>query len=956
MNTRDRMLIALVLGTLLVVSRPLGAQSEGGQDAGNDEPAVEEIVIRGFRYSLDVALDAKRDATSAIDMIVAEDIADFPDLNLAEAIQRVPGVSIQRDAGEGRQITVRGLGPEFTRIKLNGVEAMSANGGTDAAGGTNRQRNFDFNTFASELFNAITVRKTATASTEEGSLGATVDLRSARPFDYDGFTIATSLTGAYNDISEEVDPRAALLVSNTFAEDKLGALFSAAYTERNLIDEGSSTVRWASACSLNPMSPAFLEVCPSPTTPNFVPRLPRYDHYEHAQERLGLTGALQFRPSESTEFALDVLFARFDAERSEIFLEIPNFSAGQAGLQAVDVEVDGNNSVVAGTFNNVDIRTEQRFDELRTDFTQVTLDASHAFSDTVKVNALVGFAEADHENPVQTTMLFDWNNIPSITYDYRGDARLPVITYNGVDLTSTTIGAPQTAAGSIVNSNGWYLSQIRLRPQSSINSFTSYQADLQWEPWEGKTFSVGAQFKDFTFETTELRRNPFSCAPPLPAPNSNAEGCITAAQRAVPLSSYANVFTFGDDLGIPSGTTVSFLLPDPALAAEVFGLYDPASFPLAIGPSLNNNRTVEEDDLGVFAQFDFTTELAGLPLRGNVGVRYVQTDQFSTGFSFLQTGPTAGSITPVEATRDYTDTLPALNLAMNLTDEFIVRLGASKVMSRPQLGTLTPGGTVNVSGNNRTAAIGNPLTDPTRANAYDLGLEWYFANESLLGLALFYKDIKSRPQTISLTSQVFTGNPFGIPDSVAVAACGNLPNCAPDLPIWTFTSTVNGEGGRLRGFEFSYQQPFTFLPSALRNFGAIVNFTWVDSEINYVNPVTGQTDTADLTGLSNTAYNATLYYETDRFGARVSAAFRDEYLDPTAGVPGRDGNNLEGVAETLTIDAAARFNITDGIAITFEGLNLTDEFQDQWVDQAANRLSFYHHTGRNYMLGVRAKF
>jgi len=192
--------------------------------------------------------------------------------------------------------------------------------------------------------------------------------------------------------------------------------------------------------------------------------------------------------------------------------------------------------------------------------------------------------------------------------------------------------------------------------------------------------------------------------------------------------------------------------------------------------------------------------------------------------------------------------------------------------------------------------------------------------------------------------------------SVAVAACGSIANCAPELPIWTFNSTVNGEGGKLEGFEVSYQQPFTFLPGALQNFGVILNYTAVDSEIDYVNPQTNTTDKADLTGLSNSAYNATLYYETQRFGARVSAAYRDEYLDPTAGVPGRDGNNLEGVSETTTIDASARFSVTDNIDVTFEGLNLTDEFQDQWVDDASRRLSFYHHTGRNYLLGVRVKF
>ncbi len=146
----------------------------------------------------------------------------------------MPGVSIARDAGEGRQISVRGLGPQFTRVRINGMEAMSANGGTDAAGGTNRDRSFDFNTFASELFNSITIRKTSAAETEEGSLGATVDLRSARPFDYDGFTVVTGVQGSYNDITEDLDPRGAFLISDTFADGKFGALLSVAYTERQV--------------------------------------------------------------------------------------------------------------------------------------------------------------------------------------------------------------------------------------------------------------------------------------------------------------------------------------------------------------------------------------------------------------------------------------------------------------------------------------------------------------------------------------------------------------------------------------------------------------------------------------------------------------------------------------------------------------------------------------------------
>src|SRR4029079_9353019 len=199
--------------------------------------SLEEVVVTGYRQSLSVALDSKRASTDAIDAIVAEDIADFPDLNLAESIQRVPGVSIARDGGEGRQVSVRGLGPQFTRVRINGVEAMSANGSTDAAGGTNRGRNFDFNTFASELFSNLTVRKTATASTEEGSLGATVDLRTGRPFDFSGLTISGYAQIVYKDLDESAEPRAAFLISNTFADDKFGALLSVAYTDRNLADE-----------------------------------------------------------------------------------------------------------------------------------------------------------------------------------------------------------------------------------------------------------------------------------------------------------------------------------------------------------------------------------------------------------------------------------------------------------------------------------------------------------------------------------------------------------------------------------------------------------------------------------------------------------------------------------------------------------------------------------------------
>src|SRR5690606_3654493 len=240
------------------------------------------------------------------------------------------------------------------------------------------------------------------------------------------------------------------------------------------------------------------------------------------------------------------------------------------------------------------------------------------------------------------------------------------------------------------------------------------------------------------------------------------------------------------------------------------------------------------------------------------------------------------------------------------------------------------------------------------AKAYDLALEWYFADEALLGLALFYKDIGSFVQIIRQTGS-FSDNPLGLPDSVAIAACGTaIPDPATCLGGWQFNQPRNSPGGNLKSFEVSYQQPFTFLPRPFNNFGVVLNYTRVDSSIDYFVEATGTaTVENDLIQLSRHAFNATLYYETQKFGARVSAAYRDRYLTT---VPGRNGNDVEGADETLNIDFASSWNVNDNVAVTFEALNLTDEFQDQWVDAFGNRLSYYHHQGRQYLAGVRIKF
>jgi iron complex outermembrane receptor protein len=955
LSDRNRSPLGATVQAILGVVSCAAAAGAWAQAAPAQE-TLEEIVVTGFRQSLSVALDAKREATGAIDAIVAEDIADFPDLNIAESIQRVPGVSIARDGGEGRQVSVRGLGPQFTRVRINGMEAMSANGGTDAAGGTNRDRSFDFNTFASELFNAVTIRKSSAAEIEEGSLGATVDLRSARPFDYDGFTVVTSVQGSYNDISEDLDPRGALLISNTFADGKFGALISAAYTKRNLLDEGSSAVRWQDSrntdgsrvpgAEFGPLGAGY-PTATAPTLPQlqaaFRPRIPRYDIYEHEQERLGLTGSLQWQVADSTVVSLDALFARFDAQRSEIFLEAPVFSATTANamnqVNPLDAVIDSTNTLVYGVFDNVDIRSEARFDELRTDFTHVTLDGSHEFSEQLRLHALVGYSQAEHDNPIQTTLMFDRQDVDGYSFDYRGNSRLPVISYGNVDVT---------------NPSTWTLSQIRLRPQTSTNEFRTASFELAWDVADAVTLKAGPQWKQFEFETSSLQRSNGTL--------TNQEGVIPANVAATPIADYSRLVSISNNLDVPSGSARTWLIPDLDRAAQVFNLYDPSVFRLGPELALSSNYAVEEEDLGGFVQADFRTEVFGLPLRGNLGVRYVETDQTSSGFVFTSGSPV---LTTVE--RTYSDTLPSLNLVMEVTESFLIRAAAAKVMARPNgggqttgLGILAPGAQVQITGANKTVTAGNPELNPYRAKAYDLAFEWYFAKDSLLSLALFQKDIGSFVQIVR-ASDNFSNNTLGLPDSVALATCGAAVPAATCLENWQFSVPTNTDGGDVKGFEISYQQPFSFLPGFFSHFGLILNYTGVESEIEYLSPpvtIAGvpqpqTTVKEDLTGLSQSAYNATVYWENEIVGVRLSAAYRDDYLTT---VPGRNNNDVEGTIETLNLDFSATWTVMPELDITLEALNLTDEFQDQYVGSAADRLSYYHHQGRQYLLGARYKF
>jgi iron complex outermembrane recepter protein len=844
------------------------------------------------------------------------------------------------------------------------MEALSTTGGTDSSGGANRSRGFDFNVFASELFNNLTVRKTQSAEIDEGSLGATVDLRTGRPFDYRKFTATISGQMSYNDLSGSWDPRFAGLISNTWADGRAGAALSVAYSKRGALEEGFSAVRWeptsASGGFCSPVGVTPASVAPGSSAANcatgiprpgntasnvsayntvmapgvFAPRLPRYGRLTHEQERTGITGTFQFRINDDTTVAVDAMYSKLEATRQEDFLETLSFSrtAAQGGkpqTEVVAAEVDGHGNLVYGVFNNVDVRSESRFDELQTTFTQLDFDFQTRFTDKLSFNAQAGLSKSEFRNPVQTTVTLDVQNADGYSWDFRGNDRKPVITYP-FDVNNPA--AWQWISSPVANSTG---SEIRIRPLGADNKFQNARFNLIYDVSPSIAVKTGLVWKEYGFETFEFRRTTETRVPGLPVGTTVAD-----------ISRTFNGFGLGSNNG--------WLIPDLSAIARLFNIYcncdptpnvagDADDFRLGstnVAAARANNYAVRETDQGGYLQMDFDTDFIGRRLRGNLGVRYAATKISSTGYLATNNG------TKVVVDNHYGDWLPSLNVAWDLTDKLMLRFGAAKVMARPQLTNLSPGGTVNTT--TLTISTGNPLLDPFRAKTYDLSAEWYFAENSLLSLALFYKDIDSFIQ-IQRESRGF--DTTGLPVSLLPA---NLPASTP----FDITAPINTPGGPLKGFEVNYQQQFSFLPGFWSGFGLLLNYTHVESKITYsVAPASLTAPRtfidADLVNLSPNAYNATLYFENKKFSARVSGSYRDSYLQT---VPGRNANNVEGKNDTFNVDASLTYNVNPHLTLTLEGINLTDEFNDQFVDSNANRASVYHHTGRQYFVGARYSF
>ena len=863
MNTHYKFLSALIGATsltALTTTTPVVAQTQVSEQSEE----IEEVVVKGFRDSLTAARNIKRDAAGQQDSIIAEDIADFPDLNIAESLQRISGVTITRDNGEGRQIALRGLGPEFTRTQINGIEALATlSSSWDNRGSSSRTRNFDFNIFASELFNRVDVYKSYEASLDEGGIAGTVNLHTPQPFDYKGFKGTLIGRGAYNDMVDNVQPRVAGLVSDTWGD--FGALVSVAYTESDNVETGHRDWGWRTFSPSNFGSGVTAAQQQQIESGSLIgPRVATYAGIRREQQRLGITTSLQWQPSERIDVSLDGLFANYDTVDREYQL------ANQGLGNLTGLETDGNNSVLFASFSEANIRSESKYVEATTEFYQLALNGEFQVNDRLTLDGTISTSDSEFSQPV-----FDKIFLQALghdfSYDYRGARRVP---NNNWDF-------------DINNAANWNVHRADLREDLIGNEYNTYELNSTYELDFSQSVSFGVQFKDYTSSGYQRRDD---------IRNLNDDGLVFALSTTE--IEMAQPFAVAD-----VNSTFANIL-----ARDYTGRISGQPFNRNLGPEANAIGSVfdlTEETLAMYGQYEFGFDR----IRGNVGLRWLTTDVESRGESLVSTdidgdGSLENRFVPVTIKNDYSEFLPAFNLVFDASDELLFRLSGSRNISRPNLSDLRAAARINISGN--SVNNGNPGLEPFIASSFETSAEYYFGETNYISVAAFTKDLQSF--IVPETREVSFAE-TGLPDILLTEDRVGQP--------FSITQPVNGEGGTIQGIEIAGQ--YEFLPGL----GVIANYTYADGKTEY--SINGETVKGPLLGLSKSSYNLTGYYETDQWGLRASVAHREQYYTNTnnnnifLGI-----NDTAFVDASAFVNVTSNIRVTlEGINLTDEPL---DEF------------------------------
>ena len=884
--------IMLGLGTLSY-SSAYAAEKISKEDKAED---IERIEVKGVRGSLNRALSEKRLSTGIVDSISAEDLGKFPDNNISESLQRIPGVTIERDFGIGSTINLRGLGPEFTMVQINGVSSTSSgfSGQLDAEGG----REFDFSLLASELFSQVNIHKTSSAKQTEGGLAGVVNLQTPRPFTYDAndMKFTTSVQGSQGSLSEETTPRASMFFSNNF-DDVWGVAASVAYSEVDTVVNESGTWKYAPLGQNIEYRATGGDVHIAPKFGHaLMPDDPRYLRNDVNRESLGTTLTLQYNASEDLQFTFDNIYVSSDSLREYNRIDTTlEWDIGGEPDSAVIDNIGGQDYITSAAFPRVRNRVGTQNIDREETFASHVLSAEWAVSDSLTIKPLIGYTKRTGEE--ETYLYSFYNRIAT------------QVQKAGAGYEFYPVGSSAEYYADQNNADEFLFNVVFSKDRE--NEDEEFVAKVDFEQLVDLDNLISIDYGFSSSDREKTRNYDFWVMGDSAVQHMNPEH-YTNNQEA-----WGNFWGDGtaqgqDDLLSGAGMTLAAALGNNQ-DYSVDGINGPSSLIYADhglmqstymqgmhGDDVANNSynaadsaagtyAITENTLAAYVQANFETENSDF----NIGLRVVKTEVESDG-ALLQNG----GIEPVNYKSDYTEFLPSFNLSYRLSDDVLLRTAYSRTMTRPPLASLSPSTSIDAS--RLEGKKGNVDLLPYTANNIDLGAEWYFSDESLVAAAFFYKKIDALVEK-SVSTEVVTYR----------HQISNEPITGPI----DFTQPKNGTDASVKGLELSFQSPLTFISENLSNFGTIINYTFTDSAASFAEE--GDIRSTTLPGLSENSYNAVVYYDNQTIDARFSYAWRGEYVDHFPEAKYQDDYGQ--------LDFSSNYNFTTNLSVQFEVLNITEE-------------------------------
>lgn len=833
--------------------------TSGTAFAAEDKSAekIEVIEVKGIRGSLSKALNNKRYSDSIIDSISAEDIGKFPDKNIGDAMQRIPGVTVVRTYGEVNGVTVRGTAPEHSMVLLNGQNVASV--GWFDLGGINRSFNFEM--LASEQISGMDLYKSVEADVNEGAIGGTVDLKTRKPLDLDAGTIFGSVEGAYHDSAEEWNPAYSALGSWKTDDETFGILMAYSNEESKVYRETLSSFGTPGSANLTDDNGDTHSTYGAMSSILF----------DEDRERTSTQVTMQYAASDDLVLSLNYNLFELnnDHNNSALFgivgfgtLDGDSITKNSAGVITRATTNGAGGAGVAPLFNNTVLRTP----EMQTDAVNLTLEYTR---DDWSVNLVAGSSTAEGRTKQSSTWWGDTANTENAGYTYDVAGALEIIPTDPTYMDSHD--------NFMIFQEFTYINYVR------DNEIDYAQADFSYQLDKGmfSTVDFGLKFQDQTFKSRGDYRD-------VDVNKAIADGLT--------LSDFNGGFVSG--LHSKEGRSGSL----SAFPIANRGLWDYAKANQADTTTTLSQFSIEEEISAAYVKANFEGE----GFRGNIGLRVVDTDVISKGS--IDGEPSKGK-------KNYTNYLPSVNIAADISDDVILRFAAGSTVSRPDYDDMQMAETISVSF--ATATVGSPDLDPYKADQYDLGLEWYFDEASVAAATVFIKNISDYIETTS--------------------AIEPYAGCSQTCLV---TRSRNVGTADVTGIELQVQHDFG------NGFGVQGNYTYTDSEVT-----NSAGKTVPLNEVSKNSYNMSVYYENETFSARVAYNYRDDWM--------RQYNNSGSgsVNDSYSqLDASVVWHALDYLDISFEAVNLTNEALVLRQPDFGNVIHSIDEFGARYFVGASIKF